>query len=316
MGTNVLFFKDNHAPLPTIPRPDKKKIIDKEYFRKFMAKCRMFRIDVILSSSFTDLSPRAVKLYTFLCMSADDEGFVGNTRGTIKMSDTNITALRELERAGYVYYFDKEGVSVIRHWKIHNNIRKDRMAETLYVKLKNLLTLDSQNVYVFKDKVEKIDENQGVSPTTDDKKMTEFCQENDSVLTKNCQENDSVFLSQVRVGKDRLDKVRVGKDSTAPNVATTQELEKLFPPPFELNATPVYPLSTYEKAFQEMERSSFARSAIKSLTFLHKHMDALLSGAWKDYKKKAPNDGLFTQNYTQEDMENFFVNNRIDDWDP
>ena len=75
------------------------------------------------------------------------------------------------------------GIIVIKHWKIHNYIRKDRLKETVYQTEKALLSEKENGSYT-------------------------LCPSTVSQLTDECQHR----LDKVRLDKVRLDKVRLEKD--------------------------------------------------------------------------------------------------------
>ena len=80
----------------------------------------------------------------------------------------------------FIIPFDS-GVVVIKHWRIHNYIQKDRYTETKYIEEKNQLIINEKNAYSLK-QISLLDD-----------------------------ENDNVYIldTQVRLGKDRD---RLGKD--------------------------------------------------------------------------------------------------------
>lgn len=96
-----------------------------------MADKRMFAMKIIDSDPFLDLPISAQALYFHLCMRADDDGFVSSPRrkaSSVGASTEDLTALVE---SGFVLSFDS-GVAVISHWRLHNNLRKDRLKPPQY----------------------------------------------------------------------------------------------------------------------------------------------------------------------------------------
>jgi hypothetical protein len=111
-----------------------------------MAERRMFAKTIIDSDAFIDMPATARLLYYDLAMRADDDGFVNSPKKIMafvgaKMDDLNILALRK-----FIIPFDN-GVVVIKHWRIHNYIRKDTYNETSYKEQKALLEFDENNAY-------------------------------------------------------------------------------------------------------------------------------------------------------------------------
>lgn len=122
-----------------------------------MAERRMFAKTIIDSDAFLDMPLSAQALYFHLGMRADDEGFINNPKRVQKMIGSNDDDLRLLQAKNFLIPFPS-GVMVIKHWKMHNYIQKDRFKPTVYVAEKALLrqkdnksyTLDTvciQNVY-------------------------------------------------------------------------------------------------------------------------------------------------------------------------
>lgn len=118
-----------------------------------MAERRMFAKTIIDSDAFLEMPMSARLLYYDLSMRADDDGFnnspikvmrsIGATR-----DDINILIARK-----FIIPFDN-GVVVIKHWRIHNYIRKDTYNETPYKEQKAMLEFDENNAYRKKDGVE------------------------------------------------------------------------------------------------------------------------------------------------------------------
>lgn len=96
-----------------------------------MAERRMLAKNVILQDNLADLSYGTQLLYVYLNLQADDDGFVGNPRMVVKMLQCDMAQLQELVDAGFLLQFES-GILVIVHWRIHNQIRKDRYKPTRY----------------------------------------------------------------------------------------------------------------------------------------------------------------------------------------
>ena len=107
-----------------------------------MAQRRMLDKDLVTTRAFMDLTATAQVIYLRLCVFADDEGFVGNPM----MLKATRKVLKILEENGYIFCF-KSGVVLIRHFNIHNKIRKDTFKETIHKAEKALVFLDSDKIY-------------------------------------------------------------------------------------------------------------------------------------------------------------------------
>ncbi|CAM3209711.1 conserved phage C-terminal domain-containing protein [Lactiplantibacillus plajomi] len=141
-----------------------------------MAQRRMFSKQITETDLFMDLPLSAQALYLHLMMNADDDGFLGNARTILRMVSASNDDYKLLIAKQFVIVFD-DGVAVIKDWRIHNYIRKDRYRSTIYVDHKRELSVDENQSY------------QQLEPGIPD------------VIP-----NVSRMDTQVRLGKDRLGK--------------------------------------------------------------------------------------------------------------
>lgn len=147
-----------------------------------MAERRMFAKTIVDSDMFIDMPVTARLLYYDLSMRADDDGFVNSPKKIMRMIGASEDDLRILFARNFVIPFES-GVVVIRHWKIHNYIRKDTYNETPYLEEKSRLISDETGAYVL-----AVDE-----PSTE------------------CIRSVYEPSTQVRLGKDSVGKDRIGK---------------------------------------------------------------------------------------------------------
>lgn len=106
----------------------------------------MFAKTIIDSDAFLDMPLSAQALYFHLGMRADDEGFVNNPKKIQRMIGASDDDLKILAAKKFIIPFDS-GVIVIKHWKIHNYIPKDRFHKTVYKEEKALLTVKENGAY-------------------------------------------------------------------------------------------------------------------------------------------------------------------------
>ena len=111
-----------------------------------MAERRMFAKTIIDSDAFLDMPASARLLYYDLSMRADDDGFINSPKKIIRMTGASEDDIKILITKQFVIPFEN-GVVVIKHWFIHNYIRKDTYSETQYKEQKSLLTLDENKGY-------------------------------------------------------------------------------------------------------------------------------------------------------------------------
>lgn len=154
-----------------------------------MAERRMFAKTIIDSDAFLDMPVTARLLYYDLAMRADDDGFINSPRKIMRIIGASQDDLTLLIAKKFIIPFEC-GVVVIKHWRIHNYIRKDMYHETKYKEEKELLALDENNAYTLSGAHMLQVRNEPVTDTLQDR---------DELVT-----NPS---TQVRLGKDRLGKV-------------------------------------------------------------------------------------------------------------
>lgn len=111
-----------------------------------MAERRMFAKTIVTSDAFLDMPLSARCLYFTLGMFADDDGFVNNPKSIMRQVGACTDDLNLLLLKRFILAFDS-GVIVIKHWKIHNYIAKDRYKETKYIEEKSTLMLDDKGAY-------------------------------------------------------------------------------------------------------------------------------------------------------------------------
>lgn len=106
----------------------------------------MFSKKIVETDYFMEMSPTAKLLYFYLNMSADDDGFVGNPKMIKMLSGATDDDLKILVAKQFIIPFDS-GVIVIKDWKIHNYIQKDRYNKTQYTNEKSQLTVEENGMY-------------------------------------------------------------------------------------------------------------------------------------------------------------------------
>lgn len=111
-----------------------------------MADRRMFSKSIIDSDLFLDMPQSAQCLYFHLAMRADDDGFVNAPKKVQRMIGASEDDCRLLVAKQFIIPFET-GVVVIKHWRIHNYIKKDRYRETIYQGEKSMLMSDKSGAY-------------------------------------------------------------------------------------------------------------------------------------------------------------------------
>lgn len=152
-----------------------------------MAERRMFAKTIIDSDAFLDMPTSARLLYYDLSMRADDDGFINSPKKIIRMTGASDDDLKVLIIKKFVIPFEN-GVVVIKHWLIHNYIRKDTYNETPYKEQKAMLIVDENKSYKLIDdnRIQPVDE-----PSTQDR------------------------LGKVSIGKDSIDNIPAFEDESS-----------------------------------------------------------------------------------------------------
>lgn len=170
----------------------------------------MFTQKITESDAFLDMPLSAQALYFHLCMNADDDGFVKNPKRIARMMGANDDDFSLLILKSFVIKYET-GVIVIKHWRMHNLLRKDRYNETEYIEEKSMLNIKENGAYT-------LDRNQG-KPL---------------VATK-WQPNGNQMEPQVSIGKDSIVKDSIGyiKEKDTPKGVSKKKSDRFTPPSLE-----------------------------------------------------------------------------------
>ena len=106
----------------------------------------MFTKQIIDSDAFLDMPLSTQSLYFHLNMRADDDGFINNPKKIMRMIGASEDDLKVLISKRFIITFDN-GIVVIKHWRMHNLLRKDRYTETHYQEEKKMLALKENGAY-------------------------------------------------------------------------------------------------------------------------------------------------------------------------
>ncbi len=106
----------------------------------------MFSKQITTSDAFVDMPMSSQLLYFHLNMEADDDGFVANPNRITRLIGANNDDLKVLLAKRFLLAFEN-GVVVIKHWLLHNAVRKDMYKETQYLDEKKTLQIKDNGVY-------------------------------------------------------------------------------------------------------------------------------------------------------------------------
>ena len=111
-----------------------------------MAEKRMFTQKIIDSDPFLDMPLSTQALYFHLNMRADDDGFINNPKRIQRTIGASEDDLKLLIAKRFLICFES-GVIVIKHWRMHNTLRKDRYNPTQYQEEYAMLEVKDNNAY-------------------------------------------------------------------------------------------------------------------------------------------------------------------------
>jgi hypothetical protein len=106
----------------------------------------MFSKDITDSDQFIDMSSAAQALYFHLNQGADDDGFNNQVSMAMWKAHASVDDLKVLMAKNYVIRFEG-GLIVIKHWRLHNTLRKDRYTPTNYQEELKMLGIKDNGAY-------------------------------------------------------------------------------------------------------------------------------------------------------------------------
>lgn len=160
-----------------------------------MANKRMINKTVVDSDAFLDMPQTTQNLYFHLNMRADDDGFLDSPKQVMRSVGSNQNDLEILLAKRYLLAFES-GVIIIKHWKLHNTIRKDRYKPTLYQEeLKTLVEKDNGS---YTEAYNLLENNE-----------LDHWQPNDNQMTTNS--THRLGLDKVRLDIDKNNKKKINK---------------------------------------------------------------------------------------------------------
>lgn len=161
-----------------------------------MAERRMFTQKIIDSDAFLDMPLSTQALYFHLNMRADDDGFINNPKRIQRTVGASEDDLKLLLAKRFVIGFSS-GVLVIKHWRMHNALRKDRYNPTQYQEEFASLELKDNNAYT--------------------ERIPELAKPPLETVATTWQPLGNHLEPQDRIDKDSIDKGSIGEDIPPPD---------------------------------------------------------------------------------------------------
>lgn len=171
-----------------------------------MATKRMFSLKIVDTDAFTEMPNEAQLLYFRLCLAADDDGFVANPRRVMRSYGIAEDSMKILIAKKFVLVLKREETAIllIKHWRMHNTIQRDRYTPSTYHDLLRYIYLDENNAYSLHD-------GEGKRPALNGEKVSDsnvfpFCIQDvytdknsidkDSIEEESIDNNNSSFLEE------------------------------------------------------------------------------------------------------------------------
>ena len=111
-----------------------------------MAERRMFTKKITDDDNFISLASSAQALYFHLNQTADDDGFNNQVSLAMFKAHASLDDLKVLLAKRYILQF-QSGVIVIKHWRMHNTLRKDRYTPTNFQEELKMLGIKDNGAY-------------------------------------------------------------------------------------------------------------------------------------------------------------------------
>lgn len=168
-----------------------------------MARKRMFSLLVVDTDEFLDMPSSTQSLYYHLGMRADDDGFVSSPKKIVKLVNCSNDDLKLLIAKGFIIPFDS-GIIAIRHWKLNNEIKKDRYTPTIYLNEKSTLKVNKNKVYSIDGN--NLDTQYSIDKNSIDKNSKEYIEQKQ-------EENQEQIQEQKQVKKEKVKKEKKPKET-------------------------------------------------------------------------------------------------------
>ncbi len=205
-----------------------------------MARRRMISNDITGSYNFQSMEHTTQLLYFYFCLSADDDGFIGNPYIYTNLTGCSENDLETLERRGYVIRF-ASGVLAVVHWYIHNTIKKDRYNPTVHkAELAQLRLEDKCYVRAPQPETER---NQNGTKTEPQYSQVKYSQVESSQVESSQVESSQAELSQVESSQAESNQAESNQNASG---QTEAEQEKIIPFRDRTVKRPVFPLRCYD----------------------------------------------------------------------
>ena len=229
-----------------------------------MAERRMIAKSIIKSDQFLDMPATTQCLYFHLLLEADDDGFINAPKSIMRVIGAKDDDMRVLQAKGYIIPFES-GVIVIKHWRLHNSLRKDRYNPNpqLENERKQLVIADNKEYQ----------------------------------LATNWQPNGNQLATSgiplVATGKDRLGKDRLGKDreeEEKEDPSASSNILKMYGDNIHPVSSPVEAKKL--KTLVDTHGEPFVAKAIERAVMRNKRSLAYITGILNNWEANGYDEGI------------------------
>ena len=228
-----------------------------------MAERRMIAKSIIKSDQFLDMPATTQCLYFHLLLEADDDGFINAPKSIMRVIGAKDDDMRVLQAKGYIIPFES-GVIVIKHWRLHNSLRKDRYNPNpqLENERKQLVVADNKEYQL----------------------ATNWQPNGNQLATSSI---PLVATGKDRLGKDRLGKDREEEEKEDPSAAC--DILKAYGDNIHLVSSPVE--AEKLKALVDTHGETFVAKAIERAVMRNKRSLAYITGILNNWEANGYDEG-------------------------
>ena len=184
-----------------------------------VADKRMMSKSVIDTDMFLDMPASTQCLYFHMLLRADDDGFLKNAKTIMRTVGASPDDVKLLIAKQYLIPFDT-GIMAIKHWRIHNYIKKDRYKPTDCEEIK-LLEVNEKGEYILAEPMRN-QVGSNMEPTCIQSGTTLEPMRNQVGSNMEPQVRDRDRL-EIEIGKDRDSRESSGKRRSANNSTTAAQ---------------------------------------------------------------------------------------------
>lgn len=242
-----------------------------------MAERRMFTKKIIDSDAFLDMPLSTQSLYFHLNMRADDDGFVNNPKKIQRMIGASEDDLKLLVAKRFILCFEN-GVIVIKHWRMHNLLRKDRYNPTQYAEELDTLMIKDNGSYT--------------------EKPVEI------PVATSWQPSDNQLATQDSIGKVSIEKYSIDKEKDNNMSASVKRITKTEINEFFESVWQLYPVKKGKGQVSDSKRKALYEIGFDEI---NRAIERYLEELKKDAAWRKPQNGstFFNSGYVDYLDENF-----------